>query len=33
MWEALKEAIDEEMEKDPKVCIMGMLFISNQKNY
>lgn len=23
MWEALREAIDEEMEKDPTVCVMG----------
>ena len=23
MWEALREAIDEEMEKDPAVCVMG----------
>ena len=23
MWEALKEAIDEEMEKDPNVCVIG----------
>lgn len=25
MWEALREAIDEEMEKDPAVCVMGEL--------
>ena len=23
MWEALKDAIDEEMEMDPTVCMMG----------
>jgi hypothetical protein len=23
MWEALREAVDEEMEKDPTVCVMG----------
>lgn len=23
MWEALKDAIDEEMEDDPTVCLMG----------
>lgn len=23
MWEALREAIDEEMEADPTVCVMG----------
>jgi pyruvate dehydrogenase E1 component beta subunit len=23
MWEALREGIDEEMEKDPTVCVMG----------
>lgn len=23
MWEALREAVDEEMEKDPTVCLMG----------
>ena len=23
MWEALREAVDEEMERDPNVCIMG----------
>ena len=23
MWEALREAIDEEMERDPTVCVMG----------
>ena len=23
MWEALREATDEEMEKDPTVCVMG----------
>jgi hypothetical protein len=25
MWEALREATDEEMEKDPTVCLMGAL--------
>lgn len=23
MWEALREAVDEEMERDPMVCVMG----------
>jgi pyruvate dehydrogenase E1 component beta subunit len=23
MWEALRQAIDEEMERDPTVCVMG----------
>ena len=23
MWEALREATDEEMERDPTVCVMG----------
>jgi hypothetical protein len=23
MWEALREALDEEMERDPTVCLMG----------
>ncbi len=23
MWEALREAVDEEMEADPRVCMMG----------
>jgi hypothetical protein len=23
MWEALREAVDEEMEADPTVCLMG----------
>lgn len=23
MWEALREAVDEEMERDPAVCVMG----------
>jgi len=23
MWEAIREAIDEEMEADPTVCVMG----------
>ena len=23
MWESLREAVDEEMERDPTVCIMG----------
>lgn len=23
MWEALREAVDEEMEADPTVCMMG----------
>jgi len=23
MWEALREAVDEEMEADPRVCLMG----------
>ena len=25
MWEALREAVDEEMEKDPNVCVIGMI--------
>lgn len=25
MWEALREAVDEEMEADPTVCLMGMI--------
>ena len=25
MWEALREAVDEEMEKDPNVCVIGTL--------
>ena len=25
MWEALREAVDEEMEADPTVCLMGAL--------
>ena len=25
MWEALREAVDEEMEADPNVCVMGMM--------
>lgn len=25
MWEALREAVDEEMEADPTVCLMGMV--------
>ena len=25
MWEALREAVDEEMEKDPNVCVIGMV--------
>jgi hypothetical protein len=25
MWESLREAVDEEMERDPMVCIMGAL--------
>lgn len=25
MWEALREATDEEMEKDPTVCVIGKL--------
>ena len=24
MWEALREAVDEEMEKDPYVCVFGI---------
>jgi len=23
IWEALREAVDEEMEKDPNVCVIG----------
>ncbi len=23
MWESLREAVDEEMERDPTVCVMG----------
>ena len=26
MWEALREAVDEEMEKDPNVCVIGMTY-------
>jgi hypothetical protein len=26
MWEALREAVDEEMEADPTVCLMGMSY-------
>ena len=25
MWEALREAVDEEMEADPRVCMMGAM--------
>jgi hypothetical protein len=25
MWESLREALDEEMERDPTVCMMGAL--------
>ena len=25
MWEALREAVDEEMEQDPNVCVIGMI--------
>lgn len=25
MWEALREGLDEEMERDPTVCLMGAL--------
>ena len=25
MWESLREATDEEMERDPAVCVMGAL--------
>lgn len=28
MWEALREAVDEEMERDPTVCVMGELLSS-----
>lgn len=28
MWEALREAVDEEMEADPTVCLMGVLLHS-----
>jgi hypothetical protein len=27
MWEALREAVDEEMERDPTVCVMGTLLV------
>ena len=27
MWEALREAVDEEMERDPTVCVMGELLL------
>ena len=27
MWEALREATDEEMEKDPTVCVIGEHFL------
>lgn len=27
MWEALREAVDEEMERDPTVCVMGGLLL------
>ena len=30
MWEALREAIDEEMEKDPTVLVMGALACSDR---
>lgn len=26
MWEALREAVDEEMERDPTVCLFGKLY-------
>ena len=29
MWEALREAVDEEMEADPNVCVIGMLVITD----
>jgi pyruvate dehydrogenase E1 component beta subunit len=29
MWEALRAAVDEEMERDPTVCIMGARSASN----
>ena len=28
MWEALREATDEEMEKDPTVCVIGYISAS-----
>lgn len=28
MWEALREGLDEEMERDPAVCIMGKHLIT-----
>lgn len=31
MWEALREATDEEMEKDPTVCVMGEQIVSAPK--
>lgn len=31
MWEALREAVDEEMEKDPNVCVIGMTDCSSCK--
>lgn len=27
MWEALREGLDEEMERDPKVCLIGALVV------
>ena len=30
MWEALREAVDEEMEADPRVCMMGNTFFHHQ---
>ena len=30
MWEALREAVDEEMEADPRVCMMGNTFFPHQ---
>jgi hypothetical protein len=32
MWEALREAVDEEMERDPTVCVMGKLIPSTSSS-
>ena len=33
MWEALREAVDEEMEADPRVCMMGELEVQSCVSY
>jgi pyruvate/2-oxoglutarate/acetoin dehydrogenase E1 component len=30
MWEALRKATDEEMERDPTVCVMGAAILFTQ---